>query len=83
MNARVTVRLPFESKQVLLALVDALTPELQRQIGTRSKTTLKVDGDVLVLDVAAKDTIALRAALNAYLRWIQSTCKVLENLEHG
>jgi tRNA threonylcarbamoyladenosine modification (KEOPS) complex Pcc1 subunit len=35
----------------------------------------------LVLNVEARDTVALRAALNAYLRWICSTISVLEALE--
>jgi tRNA threonylcarbamoyladenosine modification (KEOPS) complex Pcc1 subunit len=34
-----------------------------------------------VLTVEASDTVALRAALNAYLRWINSTVTVLETLE--
>jgi tRNA threonylcarbamoyladenosine modification (KEOPS) complex Pcc1 subunit len=61
-------------------VVNALTPEIQRQIGVRSKASLAVDGLVLVLSVEAKDTVALRAALNAYLRWINSTKSVLETL---
>jgi tRNA threonylcarbamoyladenosine modification (KEOPS) complex Pcc1 subunit len=31
--------------------------------------------------VEAKDTVALRAALNAYLRWIGSAIKVLQVVE--
>jgi len=34
-----------------------------------------------VLKVEARDTVALRAALNAYLRWINSMVNVLEVLE--
>jgi tRNA threonylcarbamoyladenosine modification (KEOPS) complex Pcc1 subunit len=44
---------------------------------------LEREGDFLVLKVEAKDTVALRAALNAYLRWIGSTVKVLEVVEHA
>jgi tRNA threonylcarbamoyladenosine modification (KEOPS) complex Pcc1 subunit len=36
----------------------------------------------LVLSVDAKDTIALRATLNAYLRWINSTVSVIDLIEH-
>jgi KEOPS complex subunit Pcc1 len=81
-KAKATVRLPFQSEKQLAALVDALTPELNRQIGTRSKTILAKDGLALVLNVEAEDTVALRAALNAYLRWINSTVNVLETLKH-
>ena len=78
LKAKATVRLPFHSEKQLTAIVNALTPEVNRQIGIRSKAKLATDGQFLVLDVEAEDTVALRAALNAYLRWINSTMNVLE-----
>jgi KEOPS complex subunit Pcc1 len=78
MRAKATIRLLFESEKQIGALVNALTPEVNRQIGTRSKAKLTMDGLSLLLDVEAEDTVALRAALNAYLRWINSTVNVLE-----
>ena len=42
---------------------------------------LEKEGNFLVLNVEAKDTVALRAALNAYLRWIGSAVNVLETVE--
>ena len=83
MKARATVRLRFSSEKRLVALVNALTPEVNRQIASRSEVTLKRDFQVLVLDVEAKDTVALRATLNAYLRWINSTVNVLETIENA
>ena len=76
LKAKATVRLPFSSKKQLDALVNALTPEINRQIGIRSKTSLTPESGFLVLDVEAEDTVALRAALNAYLRWINSMMNV-------
>ncbi len=81
MAAGAVVRLPFSSERQLAALVAALQPEVQRQIGVRSQASLAVDGLTLVLCVDAEDTVALRAALNAYLRWVNSTLNVLEALE--
>jgi KEOPS complex subunit Pcc1 len=83
MKAKATVRLQFSSEKRLTALVNALTPEINRQITTRSKTTLTKEKQFLVLDVEAKDTVALRATLNAYLRWINSTMNVLETVENA
>jgi KEOPS complex subunit Pcc1 len=80
MRAKATIRLLFESEKQIGALVNALTPEVNRQIGTRSKAKLTMDGLSLLLDVEAEDTVALRAALNAYLRWINSTINVIETL---
>ena len=81
MKANAIVRLPFQSEKQLSALVNALIPEVNRQIGVRSKVTLTKEKQVLVLNVEAEDTVALRAALNAYLRWINSTLNVLDTVE--
>ena len=37
--------------------------------------------EFLILKIEAKDTVALRAALNAYLRWINSIFNVLGIIE--
>ncbi len=81
MNAKAVVRLPLKSKKQLDAVFDALTPEIHRQIGVRSTTNLAAEGLTLVLSVGAEDTVALRAALNAYLRWINSALNVLNAVE--
>ncbi|HKZ87943.1 MAG TPA: KEOPS complex subunit Pcc1 [Candidatus Bathyarchaeia archaeon] len=78
---KATVRLPFKSEKQLIALVSALTPEIERQIAARSKVTMMTDSQLLVLNVEAEDTVALRATLNAYLRWINSALNVLETVE--
>jgi tRNA threonylcarbamoyladenosine modification (KEOPS) complex Pcc1 subunit len=77
-KAEAVVSLPFESDKQLKALMEALTPEVIRQVGVRSKAKVKVDGQNLVLEVEADDTVALRAALNAYLRWVNSMVNVLD-----
>ncbi len=81
MKANAVVRVPFQSEKQLNALVDALTPEVLRQVGVRSKVMLTTNQQNLVLTVEAEDTVALRAALNAYLRWINSAINVLGSLE--
>jgi tRNA threonylcarbamoyladenosine modification (KEOPS) complex Pcc1 subunit len=59
----------------------ALKPEVERSATMRSRAELEKDGAFLVLKVEARDTVALRAALNAYLRWISSVLDVLDVLE--
>jgi KEOPS complex subunit Pcc1 len=81
--ARAIFRLQFASEKHLSALFDALTPEISRQITGRSKADLKKDFTSLVLSVEAEDTVALRAALNAYLRWINSTTNILKIIENS
>ena len=82
MKAKATVRLRLSSEKQLTALLDALAPEANRPVNVRARAALEREDNFLVLKVEAKDTVALRAALNAYLRWIGSMVKTLEVLEH-
>jgi KEOPS complex subunit Pcc1 len=77
LKANAKVVLPFQTKRQLVALMNALKPEVEKQVGNRSVVALTNDGLSLILSVAAEDTIALRSALNAYLRWINSVSMVL------
>jgi KEOPS complex subunit Pcc1 len=81
MKAKATVRLQFSSEKRLNVLLNALLPEANRPATKRSKVTLTRDSQFLLLTVEASDTVALRAALNAYLRWVNSTISVLDGLE--
>lgn len=81
MKAAANVRLRFASEKHLETAFKALEPETKKAATTRSEAILEKDGSFLVLKIKAKDTVALRAALNAYLRWINSTIDVLEVIE--
>jgi tRNA threonylcarbamoyladenosine modification (KEOPS) complex Pcc1 subunit len=83
MKAKASVRLRFSSEKQLTTLLNALAPEANRPVNLRARAALDREGNFLVLKVEAKDTVALRAALNAYLRWIGSAVKVLEVVEHA
>ncbi len=82
LRAQATVRLDFHSEKQLATVFNALLPEVQRPAVTRSRVALEKDGTSLVLKVEATDTVALRAALNAYLRWVNSLKSVLALLEN-
>jgi tRNA threonylcarbamoyladenosine modification (KEOPS) complex Pcc1 subunit len=83
MKAKATIRLRLSTEKQLTTLLDALAPEANRPVNVRAKAALERDSNFLVLTVEAKDTIALRAALNAYLRWIGSAVKVLETIDYA
>ena len=65
MKAKATARLRVSSEKHLTTLLNALAPEANRPVTTRAKAVLEKEGNFLVLNVEAKDTVALRAALNA------------------
>jgi KEOPS complex subunit Pcc1 len=81
MKATATVRLKLPSEKKLETILMALQPEVKNPTTTRSRTSLAKKGDILILKVEAKDTVALRAGLNAYLRWINSILNVFQVLE--
>lgn len=83
MKAKASVRLRFSSEKQLATLLNALAPEANAPVSRRTRAVLEKEGKFLVLKVEADDTVALRAALNAYLRWIGSTVKVLEVVEQA
>ena len=80
-SAKATVRLKFATQKQLCTLHNALTPEANAMATRRANVKLEKDGLFLVLTVEAEDTVALRATLNAYLRWINSTVNVMQVVE--
>ena len=80
-HARATIRLRPKTERQLTSLLAALNPETLATGNRRATAKLEKDNRFLVLSVEAEDTVALRATLNAYLRWINSALSVIENLE--
>jgi tRNA threonylcarbamoyladenosine modification (KEOPS) complex Pcc1 subunit len=81
MRAKATVRLKFSSDKHLEMVIKALGPETEKLATKRSRSVLERENAFLALRVEASDTVALRAALNSYLRWINSVANVLKTLE--
>jgi len=76
-NAVIRLKLPERDLEIVY---EALMPETAKPATTRSRANLNIENNCLILTVEAKDTVALRAALNAYLRWISAVCSVLSVL---
>ena len=70
MKAQATVRLFFSSEKQLQVILQALKPEIETSSTRRSKVIMTAKGQGLVLDFMARDTSALRASINSYLRLI-------------
>jgi tRNA threonylcarbamoyladenosine modification (KEOPS) complex Pcc1 subunit len=83
MKARAVVRLNFPSDNHLDAVFKALKPETKKPSTSRSRVKIEREGRVLTLIFEARDTSALRAVTNSYLRWIvliNDTWSVMERL---
>ncbi len=81
MSAKARIKLQLPSEKQLTTLLDGLEPETNAYHTNRARVSIDKDGTSLVLNVEARDSVALRSTLNAYLRWIDSTLKVLEIVE--
>jgi len=80
-GAKTTVRLKFSSEKQVSTLLEALTPEANAPVTRRASVKLQKEGLFFVLTVEADDTVALRATLNAYLRWVNSTVNVIQAIK--
>ena len=80
-SAKANIRLKFANQRQVETLLDSLTPEANAPVTRRANIKLQKDGLFLVLTVEAEDTVALRATLNSYLRWINSTVNVIKLVE--
>ena len=84
MRIQATVNLNFPSEERLQLVLEALKPETRISSTSRSKVQAEGKGNRLTLIFEARDTSALRAALNSYLRWIiviNDACSVMEAIE--
>jgi tRNA threonylcarbamoyladenosine modification (KEOPS) complex Pcc1 subunit len=82
MKRRAVIQLSLQSETHLKTVLNALKPETRKSPSSRS--TAKVEGEDCKLKISfeAKDTSALRAAINAYLRWISLTRNILESIDN-
>jgi KEOPS complex subunit Pcc1 len=70
MKAQAIVRLDFSSERQFKVVLQALKPETEASSTTRSRVQISIDDNFLILVFMAKDTSALRASMNSYLRLV-------------
>ncbi len=82
MKTKATVRFRIPSSKYLETIFEALEPETNTPPTKRSQTILRREKKSLIFIFKASDTIALRATMNAYLRWIKSIFDALRILDN-
>ena len=60
----------FDAGKNARIIYEALLPELEEDY-QRTKTSLSLNDDILILNIEANDIISMRAALNGWLRLIK------------
>jgi tRNA threonylcarbamoyladenosine modification (KEOPS) complex Pcc1 subunit len=79
-EASAVLEFSFRSPREAEAVRQALMPEEALPASTRCRVWVGRRKNVLCLRVKAKDTAALRAALNSFIRW---TIVARDMVEHG
>jgi tRNA threonylcarbamoyladenosine modification (KEOPS) complex Pcc1 subunit len=69
------INLFFNKKEEAELVMYCLIPEA-KQRSPRASVEINLSGKILKLKIEAKDTPALRAACNSYLRWVNTAIKV-------
>ena len=80
-NAKMSICVDFCDHKQLAATVAALEPEVNSPVTHRANVDLQIQDCSFILIIHAEDTVALRATVNAYLRWIASTVNVVKVAE--
>lgn len=57
---------------------ESLAPEIERPTSERSNVTVSAEKGEVIISIEASDVVALRAAINSYLRWVGAILDVVE-----
>jgi len=57
---------------------ESLAPEVEHPTSERSKVMVSAVEGQVVISIEASDVVALRAAINSYLRWVGAILDVVE-----
>lgn len=81
-GSKAVFEINFSSEKESETVFKALLPEIKAAKPRRSSVEAVLEGKVLILKVEAKDTTALRAVSNSYLRWI-ATIRMISKVAGG
>jgi tRNA threonylcarbamoyladenosine modification (KEOPS) complex Pcc1 subunit len=81
LKVQVVVNIEVPSEKDLQVVMKALEPETKLTSSSRSKVTLSTEGNKLILYLEAKDSSAMRAAVNSYLRLIDVAIRLQQLTE--
>ncbi len=63
------IELSFKDNETAQIVYDSLKPEELLPKSTRAEININIRENILSLDIDARDTAALRATINSFLRW--------------
>jgi tRNA threonylcarbamoyladenosine modification (KEOPS) complex Pcc1 subunit len=78
--ARARLLLNLKSHRMADSIAKSLEPELSHPAGSKARAHMKIKRNNLELRFQARDTTALRAIMNSYLRMIKACISVTETI---
>ena len=82
-RTKATIRVKFNTERQLKSLLNAIEPETNSPSTHRANVKLEQDDLFLVMLVETEDTVSLRATVNTYLHWINSTLKIIDTVANS
>jgi len=76
-RAEIIFKLPRDESEIIFS---AISPETRDVPSRRVSVNIKLIDDGLALRIEAMDLVALRAALNSFIRFIDSTLSVIRSI---
>ena len=70
MERRVEIKIELPSVKQVGIFLESLVPETKKVATSRAKVFIEGRGKNLLIRIEAKDTSAVRATINSYLRWV-------------
>jgi KEOPS complex subunit Pcc1 len=75
------IQIKLKTERQAESIYKALKPESKKSFATRSEVEILMREREILLIIKAKDIVALRAALNSYLRFIKAMKKLINTIE--
>jgi tRNA threonylcarbamoyladenosine modification (KEOPS) complex Pcc1 subunit len=83
MPASAKLSIQINSRRLADAIAKSLSPEIDHPAGAKARVRVQVKEKRLELIFLARDTTALRATMNSYIRMIGACLKVTEAIENA
>ncbi|HNS25502.1 MAG: KEOPS complex subunit Pcc1 [Euryarchaeota archaeon] len=77
-GVEIQIEVELDGQEEAEIVYGALKPEIKSSPSSRTRSWVKIKDKKLILEVEARDSTSLRAAVNSYLRWINLSCQILE-----
>lgn len=78
MKSLAKIEIKFKDYKTAKAFSSALKPEALKPPSKRSKASITLKKNLLTINFQAKDSTALRAAINSYLRYAAAWINIIE-----